>query len=107
MKNDRIGQIIYNKIIDKAEKHEKNNTIWTPKISSPDQTLLELFFVSKTILYINQSLLDYYNISHSSFMNFNLKDCKMLFRISIDGSNLILTQGNYSLDFKMLLALNI
>jgi len=40
-------------------------------------------------------------------MNFNLKDCKMLFRISIDGSNLILTQGNYSLDFKMLLALNI
>jgi len=31
----------------------------------------------------------------------------MLFRISIDRSNLTLTQGNYSLDFKMLLALNI
>lgn len=50
VRNDKIGQIIYNKIIDKAEKQERNQTIWIEKVSNPDQTLKELFFVSKAIL---------------------------------------------------------
>lgn len=40
-------------------------------------------------------------------MHFNTNDYKMLFKVCTEGPNLNLTQGNYSLDFKMLLALNV